>query len=160
MEGFDPKNVKDLDESSIKEGYTRVEHSKSFLNRIKKVKFENLTAAEYEEVIKDHFDDMSAYWKSPENGGIEITLDEDSLKALALEVEKRKEGARPVDLWIIPEIKMAIGEKIKSLVKSLSVDENKNNTDYFDESLNGMNLIVKYVNNKFLILEANNEISS
>ena len=152
MEGFDPKNVKDLDESSIKEGYTRVEHSKSFLNRIKKVKFENLTAAEYEEVIKDHFDDMSAYWKSPENGGIEITLDEDSLKALALEVEKRKEGARPVDLWIIPEIKMAI--------KSLSVDENKNNTDYFDESLNGMNLIVKYVNNKFLILEANNEISS
>lgn len=161
MEGFDPKNVKDLDESSIKEGYTRVEHSKSFLNRIKKVKFENLTSTEYEEVIKDHFNDMSAYWKSPENGGIEITLDEDSLKVLALEVEKRKEGARPVDLWIIPEIKMTIGEKIKSLVKSLNAnEENKNNAGYFDESLNGMNLIVKYVNNKFLILEANNEISS
>lgn len=161
MEGFDPKKVKDLDEASIQEGRTRVEHSKSFLNRIKKVKFENLAAEDCEKIIKDHFDEMSSYWSLPDNGGIEITLDENSLKELAIKVENKKQGARPIDLWIIPEIKIAIGEKIKSLANLSNEhpdsDASTNNSSDLDNS-SAVSLLVKYENNKFLVLEPDNKI--
>ena len=155
MEGFDPKKVKDLDEASIQEGRTRVEHSKSFLNRIKKVKFENLAAEDCEKIIKDHFDEMSSYWSLPDNGGIEITLDENSLKELAIKVENKKQGARPIDLWIIPEIKIAIGEKIKSLA---NLSNEHPDSDASTNNSSAVSLLVKYENNKFLVLEPDNKI--
>jgi GTPase SAR1 family protein len=114
MEGFDKNDETKLDKHSLSEGYTRVWHSKSFLNRIKKVKFKNLTAPEYSEIIKNHFELIAAYWADENNGNIKLKISDETIKALSEEVEKINQGARPIDLWILPEIQMALGNKIKS----------------------------------------------
>ena len=114
-------------------------HEQSFVNRIRDVKFENLTAAAYEKIIQDHFDDISAYWASPDNGGIEITLEETSLKRLALELEKKNQGARLVKNWIITDINNAIGEKIKSLIQLSDEDNEYESTD--TSSINNSNIL-------------------
>lgn len=114
MEGFEKTDQEKLDKQSLSEGYTRVWHSKSFLNRVKKVKFNNLTAIEYAEIIKNHFDAVAAYWADENNENIKLTINTEIIQTLANEVEKINQGARPIDLWILPEIQMSLGEKIKS----------------------------------------------
>ncbi|MDR1364388.1 MAG: AAA family ATPase [Oscillospiraceae bacterium] len=114
MEGFEKSDEEKIDKQSLSEGYTRVWHSKSFLNRIKKVKFKNLTAAEYADILRKHFYDAAAYWASSKNAGIMLTISDKTIETLSREVEKINQGARPIDLWIIPEIQTAIGNIIKS----------------------------------------------
>ena len=53
--GFDENSDLSLSKENLEAGCTRVAHSKSFLNRIKKVKFKNLTSPEYANIIKSHF---------------------------------------------------------------------------------------------------------
>lgn len=132
-------------------------HEESFVTRLREVKFEDLTCDDYEKIIQDHFDEMSSYWSLPDNGGIEITLDENSLKDLAVEVEKRKQGARPVDNWIIPEINNVVGKKVKSLANLSNELPDESTMDNSNDSAN-ISLIVKYKDNKFLVLEPDNKI--
>ena len=124
MEGFDKSDSKTLDKESIKQGYTRVWHDKSFLNRIRKVEFKNLTIDSYETIFRKHFEELSKYWSDSQNAGINLKTDEKTIKLLAKEIEKFNEGARPIDLKIIPEIQGEIGNKIKS---APSLDFYKNN---------------------------------
>lgn len=114
MEGFEKTDEDKLGKQSVREGYTRVWHSKSFLNRIKKVRFKNLTAKEYEKIMKNHFNETIAYWEDPQNAGIKLNIDNKILEELSKKVEEINQGARPIDLWIIPEIQMSLGDKIKS----------------------------------------------
>lgn len=114
MQGFEKSDEGKLDKQSLNEGYTRVWHSKSFLNRIKKVKFLNLTADKYADILRNHFDLAAAYWANPQNAGITLNICDESIEKIALQIEEINQGARPIDLWIIPEIQMALGDKIKS----------------------------------------------
>lgn len=114
MNGFEQNDMEKLDKKSLSEGYTRVWHSKSFLNRIKKVRFKNLTAKEYAQIIKNHFEIISEYWADENNGKIQLKISDKIIEKLADEVEKINQGARPIDLWILPEIQIALGNKIKS----------------------------------------------
>lgn len=134
MNGFDENSDLSLSKENLEAGYTRVAHSRSFLNRIKKVKFKNLTSPEYANIIKSHFNVVNAYWKNSNNGGINLTIEEKIIQKLSVEVEKINQGARPIDLWIIPQIQILLGDKIKSAPnynfyngKTLSIkyDENK-----------------------------------
>ena len=114
MDGFEQNDMEKLDKKSLSEGYTRVWHSKSFLNRIKKVRFKNLTAKEYAQIIKNHFEIILAYWADENNGKIQLKISDKIIETLADEVERINQGARPIDLWILPEIQIALGNKIKS----------------------------------------------
>lgn len=147
MEGFDKTAEEKLDKHSLSEGYTRVWHSKSFLNRIKKVRFKNLTASEYAEIIKNHFELIAAYWIDEKNGNIRLTISGETIKALSEQVEKINQGARPIDLWIIPEIQMALGNKIKAA------------PDYDFYSGKSFNVIYDIENKKLQIINENNVVN-
>ena len=138
MNGFDENSDLSLSKENLEAGYTRVAHSKSFLNRIKKVKFKNLTSLEYANIIKSHFNMVNAYWKNPNNGGINLAIEEKIIQKLSVEVEKINQGARPIDLWIIPQIQILLGDKIKSAP----------NYNFY----NGKTLNIKYDENKKVFL--------
>lgn len=127
MEGFEKADSPKLDKESIREGYTRVWHDKSFLNRVKKVEFKNLTAKAYASIIRKHFDEWAKYWADPENAGIKLVLSDEIIGILAKRVETLKQGARPIDLSILPSLQMQIGNKIKS---APNLDFYKNKTFY------------------------------
>lgn len=134
MNGFDENSDLSLSKENLEAGYTRVAHSKSFLNRIKKVKFKNLTSPEYASIIKSHFNMVNAYWKNPNNGGINLVIEEKIIQKLSVEVEKINQGARPIDLWIIPQIQILLGDKIKNAPnynfyngKTLNIKYDENN---------------------------------
>ncbi|MDR0676415.1 MAG: AAA family ATPase [Elusimicrobiota bacterium] len=107
------KNSK-LTEKEISEGYTEGDHSESFLNRIKKVKFEKLNINEYCQIIKKHFDEIANYWHDQKNAGITLTINNKIINKLAESVEEINRGARPIDFWIIASIQAELGNKIKS----------------------------------------------
>lgn len=113
MEGFDKEDSKKLDKESIAKGFTRVWHDKSFLNRVRKVEFKNLSHESYEEIVKNHFDQLAEFWGDSKNSGIKLTIDESTIKDLATEVENLNQGARSIDLKILPLLQGEIGNKIK-----------------------------------------------
>lgn len=114
MEGFEKSDESKLDKDSLRKGYTRVWHDKSFLNRVRKVEFKNLNSDVYKKILKKHFDDINNYWSDPKNAGIKLKIDEKSIDILSSKIEKMNQGARPIDLSIIPTIQGEIGNKIKS----------------------------------------------
>ena len=137
MNGFDENSDLSLSKENLEAGCTRVKHSKSFLNRIKKVKFKNLTSPEYADIIESHFNTVNNYWKNPNNGGINLIIEEKTIQKLSVEVEKINQGARPIDLWIIPQIQILLGNKIKSAPnynfyngKTLSVKYDENSRTF------------------------------
>ena len=113
MVGFDKNDSTKLDEESIAKGFTRVWHDKSFLNRVRKVEFKNLSHKSYEIIIKNHFDLLAQFWADAKNAGIDLTIDENTIKDLATEVESLNQGARSIDLKILPLLQGEIGNKIK-----------------------------------------------
>ncbi len=114
MGGFDKDSAEKLDDKAIQAGYTRKWHDKSFLNRIRKIKFNKLTSKEYESIIRKRFENISKYWNNPQNGGFKLLIDDNSIQKLANKVEIINEGARPIDLVIMPECQSALVQKIKS----------------------------------------------
>lgn len=138
MNGFDKEDKESeekLSKEAIQEGYTRVWHSKSFLNRVKKVRFENLSSKEYEKIITKRFNTICEYWKDTNNGGLKLSIDDTTIHNLAMQVEKTKQGARPIDLKIMPEIQSIILEKIKSAL-SMDYYHSKKLTIYLDSGTN------------------------
>ena len=113
MEGFDKGDSTKLDKESIAKGFTRVWHDKSFLNRVRKVEFKNLSHESYEIIVKNHFDLLAEFWADAKNAGITLTIDENTIKDLATEVENLNQGARSIDLKILPLLQGEIGNKIK-----------------------------------------------
>lgn len=113
MEGFDKQDSTKLDKESIAKGFTRVWHDKSFLNRVRKVEFKNLSHESYEVIVKNHFDLLAEFWADTKNAGITLTIDESTIKDLATEVENLNQGARSIDLKILPLLQGKIGNKIK-----------------------------------------------
>lgn len=124
MEGFDKEDSKKLDKESIAKGFTRIWHDKSFLNRVRKVEFKNLSHKSYETIVKSHFDQLAEFWADQKNAGIKLTIDESTLKDLATEVENLNQGARSIDLKILPLLQGEIGNKIK-LAPNLDFYRNK-----------------------------------
>ena len=114
MNGFDKETAEKLSSEALQEGYTRVWHEKSFLNRVRKVKFSNLTSKEYKEIIVNRLKDKFRYWSNYQNGGFKLMLDNDSVEKLARKVEKINQGARPIDLLIMPELQSVLIQKIKA----------------------------------------------
>ncbi len=114
MEGFEKSDESKLDKDSLSKGYTRVWHDKSFLNRIRKVEFKNLNSDAYKKILKKHFEDINSYWSDSKNAGIKLKIDEESINNLSLKIEKMNQGARPIDLSILPVIQGEIGNKIKA----------------------------------------------
>ena len=73
---------------------TYIKHDKSFLNRIRPVEFDNLSAKEYEEIIRTEFkSDLIDYWILPESGGIDIVIREKAVEDMAKAVERKNQGA-------------------------------------------------------------------
>jgi len=118
MEGFDKKDkdseAEKMDKESFSQGYTRVWHDKSFLNRIKKVEFGNLSPEAYAIIIRKHFNRLSEYWLDPRNAGIKLVMNDEIITSLSERVAKMNQGARPIDLEILPALQVQIGNKIKS----------------------------------------------
>lgn len=113
MEGFDKNDSTKLDKESIAKGFTRIWHDKSFLNRVRKVEFKNLSHESYETIVKNHFEQLARFWADSKNTGIKLTIDENTIKDLATEVENLNQGARSIDLKILPLLQGEIGNKIK-----------------------------------------------
>ena len=68
---------------------------KSFINRLQPVEFENLSSAEYAQIInKEIKKDLVDYWADPNVKGLKVNLDEKCLKDMAVVVEKKNQGAR------------------------------------------------------------------
>lgn len=84
------------------------------MNRIKKVKFSNLTSKEYKNIIINHFNIIRNYWKDSKNSGITLEINDKIIEDLSKRVEIINKGARPIDLWIMPNIQTIIVEQIKS----------------------------------------------
>lgn len=148
MQGFDKENVESLDKKDIKDGRTRVWHTPSFLRILRKVRFANLTAKYYKPIIKQNFDLISSYWEAPINGGITIDLEDNSIDALAAEVERREQGTTPIKEWIIPGIQSVIMTKLKEIREKLNssfVDE------YFEDKT--LETVYSVENEKFEINE-------
>lgn len=134
MSGFDKDSDEKLDDKAIQAGYTRRWHDKSFLNRIRKIKFSKLTSKEYESIIRKRFENISKYWNSPQNGGFKLLIDDISIQKLANKVETINEGARPIDLRIIPECQSLLIQKIKS-APTFDFYKNKEINVEYDENI-------------------------
>ena len=114
LSGYDENSSTTLTANDLQKGYTRIHHSKSFLNRIKKVKFDDLLEFDYSRIIKNHFNTIKSYWNNDDYGKINLNIDKNIVAMLSKAVKNKNQGARPIDLWVIPEIQVAIGNKIKS----------------------------------------------
>lgn len=73
-----------------------------------------MTAKEYAQIIKNHFEIILAYWADENNRKIQLKISDKIIETLADEVERINQGARPIDLCILPEIQIILGNKIKS----------------------------------------------
>lgn len=134
MNGFDKNDVEKINKDAIKDGYTRVWHDKSFLNRVRKVKFNNLTSKNYEAILKKSFDDKFKYWKDAQNGGINLTIDETSIKKLANKIENIHQGARPIYLSVLPEFQSEMVKKVQT-APNLDFYKNKKLAVSYDDKL-------------------------
>ena len=141
MEGFskDDKDSKKLDNESYSKGLTRVWHSKHFLNRIKKVEFDNLDVSACSKIIRDHINKIFAYWSDPKNAGIKLIIDDNIIESLAKKVCEMKQGARPIDIKILPALQSQIGSKIKSAA-SLDFYNGKTFNVLYNENQNTFDL--------------------
>lgn len=75
-----------------------VSHDRSFINRVTRVQFENLSVEDNMEIIKQEFEDTAlSYWKDDEIAGIDIALDDDCLRKMAIAVIETKRGARYIE---------------------------------------------------------------
>ena len=75
-----------------------VSHDRSFINRVTRVQFENLSVEDNMEIIKQEFEDTAlSYWKDDEIAGIDIVLDDDCLRKMAIAVIETKRGARYIE---------------------------------------------------------------
>ncbi len=75
-----------------------VSHDRSFINRVTRVQFENLSVENNMEIIKQEFEDTAlSYWKDDEIAGIDIVLDDDCLRKMAIAVIETKRGARYIE---------------------------------------------------------------
>ncbi len=73
---------------------TFIKHDKSFLNRVKPVEFENLSAEAYEGILRKEAQiDVIDYWARPEIAGFDVVIPDDVYKSMAESVERRNEGA-------------------------------------------------------------------
>ena len=114
LNGYGENASSTLTENDIQKDYTRGHHSISFLNGVKKVKFDDLLESDYRSIIKNHFNTIKSYWNNDNNGKINLNIDENTITKFSKAVKNKNQGARPIDLWVIPEIQIAIGDKIKS----------------------------------------------
>ena len=76
---------------------TFINHDKAFLNRIKLIEFDNLTATEYKEIAMIPFVQLALRYKA--QYGINIDLN-GTIDAVALRVEKLNKGARPIFTYL------------------------------------------------------------
>lgn len=122
---------------------TYIEHDQSFLNRIRPVEFDNLSAKEYEEIIRTEFkSDLIDYWALPESGGIDIVIREKAVEDMAKAVEKKNRGASySVDLR--NDLFCAITDKV------FTAEEKQKQKGYY----NGKKIFVDFdpKSNKFIL---------
>ena len=97
MDALDGKSEKEID---VENGETNlVEHDRSFINRVTRVQFENLSVEDNIEVIKQEFEEAAlSYWRDPEIAGIDIILDDECLRKMAKSVIETKRGARYIEV--------------------------------------------------------------
>ncbi len=87
---------KDIDDGTGSR--TKIKHDKSFINRLQPVEFENLSSAEYAQIIdKEIKKDLVNYWEDPDVKELKVNLDEKCLKDMAVVVEKKNQGARYIN---------------------------------------------------------------
>ena len=116
---------------------TYIKHEKSFLNRVKIVEFDNLTAEEYEKIaLKEFNEKVVDYWKNPEVAGINIDLG-DTIKHIALRVESQNQGAR-----CITDIRYKLIHDIVTKITDSSIEQYTGKTIYvsYDENTNEFTL--------------------
>lgn len=87
----DPKLEKDPSRTHIK-------HDKSFLNRLHPVEFEDLSVGNYMKIIdKEIRNDVVNYWARADVAGMNIVIDDECLKNMAMVVRRKRQGARYID---------------------------------------------------------------
>ncbi len=95
LEGGNQDQTQDKDVDDGTGSRTKIKHDKSFINRLQPVEFENLSSAEYAQIInKEIKKDLVDYWADPNVKGLKVNLDEKCLKDMAVVVEKKNQGAR------------------------------------------------------------------
>ena len=77
---------------------TQVEHDKAFLNRLKIIEFNNLSAKDYVEIEKPHFELLQQRYLNDYN--VFITFEDGLLEKVAKLVEQKNQGARPIQGFI------------------------------------------------------------
>lgn len=78
---------------------THIRHDKSFLNRLHPVEFEDLSVDNYVKIIdKEIRNDVVNYWARPDVAGMNIVIDDECLKNMAVVVRRKKQGARYIDV--------------------------------------------------------------
>jgi ATP-dependent Clp protease ATP-binding subunit ClpA len=123
------KTIKKASASGVR---TPVFHTESFLNRVNIIEFNELEAKNLESIIKSKFrNNVINYWKEEEIAGINVKIDNTVIKKMAEWAENQKQGARPVENFLIPTLNSDIieklsSEKIESFKKSVfNVDFNE-----------------------------------
>ncbi len=117
IRGGNQDEVKDIDDGTGSRTY--IKHDKSFLNRIRPVEFENLSADVYEQIIRTEFKrDLVDYWINPEVCGLDVVINDSAYANMAKAVEKKNQGAGLIpdlisDLFRDISIKVFEAEKIQ-----------------------------------------------
>lgn len=116
LEGGNQDFEKDSEADDGTGSRTIVKHDKSFINRVQPIEFENLSSAEYKQIIeKEIHQYLVDYWSNPEVKGLEVVIDDKCLEAMAKVVERKNQGARYItklrsDLFLDISLKVFDGE--------------------------------------------------
>lgn len=101
---------------------TFINHDKAFLNRIKLIEFDNLSAEYYEEIAVPHFTELANRYKTQYG----VTLDfNGTIKEVAKRVEDLNKGARPIFDYI-----ELLNNKLLDEVVLKNLKSGNNNVEY------------------------------
>ena len=134
------KNNNDIDNVDDGTGSrTFIDHDKAFLNRIKLIEFDNLSAPEYSEIALEPFVKLAIRYKT--QYGIDIDLN-GTINAIAQRTEQLNKGARPIFAYledlndkllnevVLRNLKKGHGQTLKYKVRF-----NKNNDSFTLEEI-------------------------
>lgn len=89
-------------------------HDRAFMNRIKLIEFDNLKAEDYKPILRNHIgNDIQNYFLNISETNLSFSLSVNALNAFSQWVERKNQGARPIDLDVIPTINSKIVEIIE-----------------------------------------------
>ncbi|MDR1241095.1 MAG: AAA family ATPase [Oscillospiraceae bacterium] len=136
INNFPPRNTTGEEEKITDDGSrTYIRHDKSLVNRMRFVEFGFLEKKDYEKIFRQHLSLSSiGYWM--EVSGIHVKITDSVIEKSVAWIEELKQGARSIDLTIIPLINSSIVSTIKkeklekAKGRTVSIDFNENTKEF------------------------------